>query len=168
MFALKTQTLLFALCLQKGFANCSVEWKWQSRMFSLWEGTLSTQPIITIQLSKQGWHGGRVPGKGLDVVIIIICPGSAVAGKELDRHDPGQIPWVTGAAMRLQGSPELWGGSKGKCKEQVNSYSETFPPFKIKYFVIYSNFVLFYCILHFSALQLPSSQYYWHCWINSR
>lgn len=121
VFALKIQTLLFALGLQKGFANSSVEWKWQSRMFSLWEGTLSTQPIITIQLSKQGWHGGRVPGKGLDVVIVI-CPGSAVAGEELGRRDPGQIPWVTGAAVRWQGSPELRGGSKGKCKEQGSSY----------------------------------------------
>lgn len=38
---------------------------------------------------------------------------------------------VTGAAVGWQGSPELWGGSKGKCKEQADSYSETFPLCKI-------------------------------------
>lgn len=167
VFALKTQTLLFALCLQKGFANCSVKWKWQSRMFSLWEGTLSTQPIISIQLSKQGWHGGKVPGEGLHVVIIIY-PGSAVAGEEPDRRDPGQICRVTGGAETWQGAPQLYGGSKGRCKEQVSSYLETFPHFKIKYFAIYSNFVLFYCVLRFSALQFHSSQCYWHCCISSR
>lgn len=133
-------------------------------MFSLGEGT---QHIITIQLSKHGWHGGRVPGKGLEVVVII-CPGSSSAAEKPGRRDPDQIPWVTGVAARWQASPELQGGSKGKCKEQADSYSETSPPFKIEYFVIYSNFVLFYCISHFSALQLHSIQYYWHCWNNSR
>lgn len=136
-------------------------------MFSLWEGTLSTQPVISIQLSKQGWHGGKVEGKGLHVVIIIY-PGSAVAGEEPDRRDPGQISWVTGGAETWQSAPELWGCSKGKCKEQVDSYLETFLHFKIKYFAIYSNFVLFYWVLHFSALQLHSSQCYWHGWISSR
>ena len=53
------------------------------------------------------------------------------------------------AAVRWQNSPDLRGRSKGKYKEQVNSYSETSPPFKIKYFVIYRNFVLFYCIFTF-------------------
>ena len=71
-----------------------------------------------------------MPGKGLGVVVIIICPGSAAAGEEPDRRDPGQVPWVTGAAVRWQGSPELRGGSKGKCKEQVDSYSETSLPLK--------------------------------------
>lgn len=79
-----------------------------------------------------------MPGKGLDVVIVI-CPGSAAAGEEPDRRDPGQTPWVTDAAVRWRGSPQLPGGSTGKSEEQVGSHSETFPPFKIKYFLIYIN-----------------------------
>lgn len=95
-------------------------------------------------------------GKGLDIVIII-CPGSA--GEEPARRDPGQIPCVTGAAVRWQGSPEFQRDSKDRCNQQVNSYSEILPLFKIKFLLIYSNIVSFYCISDFSELQLNSSQY---------
>lgn len=58
VFALKPQTLLFALCLQKGFANCNVEWKWQSRMFSLLVHILSS--LFSFQ-NRCDNGGGRVP-----------------------------------------------------------------------------------------------------------